>query len=196
MQVHLLLIIINLVQFSPTSVAARNKRPIIVHRVDCIGQPYPYTRYVRCGIRTQRNQSQQLIGELILDEPVRTLIGSFQIYTKHQFTQTLLYGTEMNMCHYLDQDRHSGVMERNIVADMVLEKTKVVFPQLIHPCPFEGLLNLTGTEVRLDLVPPYVLPGTYIIEALMRDAANRTVVHARVVFSLIGKSLLGQLKEN
>lgn len=125
------------------------------------------------------------------------MMASFHIYTKHQFTQTLLYGTDMDMCQYLDLENPTGtLMERNIVAEMVLERSKLVFPQLIHPCPFEGLLNLTGTQVRLDLVPPYVLPGKYIIEALMRDASNRTVVHVRVVFSLIGKSLFGQLQEN
>ncbi|XP_062565308.1 uncharacterized protein LOC134227664 [Armigeres subalbatus] len=193
MQLQLLFVIVNLLQ---VSLCSKNKRPIVVHRVECIDQPYRYAQYVRCGLRTQRNQSQQLIGEIILDKPVRTLKGSFHIYTKHQFTQTLLYGTDMDLCHYLDQGRQSGIMERNVVAEMFMEQSKQVFPHLLHPCPYEGLLNLTGTEVRLDLVPPYVIPGQYIIEALMHDGANGTIVNIRVVFSLIGKGFFQQMQGN
>lgn len=163
--------------------------------MDCIGQPYQYGEYVRCGLRTQRNQSQQLVAEMLLNKPVRSLIGSFHVYTKHQFTQTHIYGTEMDLCQYMDSERHSRIMGRNIVAEILLEKLYLNFPQVVHPCPYEGLVNLTGKEVRLDLVPPYILPGTYIVEAHLFDKANQTIIHVRAVFSLIGKGMFG-LQEN
>lgn len=79
------------------------------------------------------------------------------------------------------------------MAAMLMEKINANFPQLVHPCPYEGTVNLTGARVQFGMVPQYVVPGQYVIDMRLFDAGNRTVVNARVVFTLLGGGLLGGL---
>lgn len=115
-----------------------------------------------------------------LQEPQEKVFLTFTVYMQHQRSRSALYGTTFDVCKVIE-DAATGA---NKVAAVIVDVARVNFPQLLKPCPMEGMLNATGVKMDDNMVLPYTLPGAYRTEVRIYNKRNQTLVAWNTDFEL------------
>ncbi|KFB42073.1 AGAP013203-PA-like protein [Anopheles sinensis] len=146
------------------------------------------SQLIHCRVWTHREEAQ--IVDVLLDirEPISKLTIAYKIYTQYFHTRNLLYGTEFEYCDFVK----SSDVSFNPVAQIALNLAKDNFPEIVKPCPVQGLINVTSLRVVQKLLPPYAPPGAYYFDIRASNKRNQTIIACASEFTVVQKSLINQ----
>lgn len=158
----------------------RRQFPVWIKKHECPGQPYPVSKLLECKVNSYRDRPQEISMAIDILEPQRRVFMTFTVYMQHQRTRSALYGTTVDVCKVM-ADAEAGT---NKVAEVIVDVARKNFPQILKPCPFEGVFNATGISMDSNMVLPYTLPGAYRTEVRYYNKRNQTIVAWNTDFEL------------
>lgn len=164
-----------------SSVARRGKQlPLWIRKHECPGQPYQVSKLIDCKVSNYRDKPQEISMVVEVLEPQRRVFLTFMVYMQHQRTRTALYGTTIDVCKVME-DADNGT---NQVAKVIVDVARKNFPQVLMPCPYEGLVNASGIRMSSNMILPYTLPGAYRTEVRYYNMRNQTMLAWNTDFEL------------
>lgn len=150
----------------------RKQFPVWIKKHECSEQPYLVSKLLECKVDSYRDKPQEITMVMEMLEPQRRVFLTFTVFMQHQRTRSTLYGTTIDVCKVLE-DAADGT---NKVAQVIVEVARKNFPQILKPCPYEGVFNATGISMDSNMVLPYTLPGAYRTEVRFYNKRNQTIV--------------------
>uniref|UniRef100_A0A6E8WA22 MD-2-related lipid-recognition domain-containing protein n=1 Tax=Anopheles coluzzii TaxID=1518534 RepID=A0A6E8WA22_ANOCL len=180
---------ITISMFASKDAYQKSSKPVFFKRFECVGQPIPTVRLVKCNLDSPRHGPQVINIVANVEQPLQKLYVSTNIYVKNRQSLIIVYGTTFEYCEFLMRNESRS---NNPVAVLIYNYAKHNFPQVLKPCPIVGCFNVSGLVVDKNLIPPFITPGGYFASQRFHNKRNETVFHYETEFSVATPSIFNK----
>uniref|UniRef100_A0A182MSL3 Sema domain-containing protein n=1 Tax=Anopheles culicifacies TaxID=139723 RepID=A0A182MSL3_9DIPT len=163
--------------------------PLFMRKFDCIREPGSSWNVLECSLKNPRHSAQLLNIAVNIDQTIPKVYITTNVYVKQRQHLMFLYGTTFEYCEFL---MHNDTRQTNPVAVLIYNYAKFNFPQLLKPCPVEGIYNVSDLRVDKNLIPPFVTPGAYFSTQRFHNKRNETFFAYEAEFSVAAPSIFNR----